>query len=159
MQIVLGKVIITIINFIILYFILKHFFFDTVNNRITSREEEIAFKIKSADENQQKSKEILAKHNKLLTSSKQEGKNIVEEYKNKASKVSDDIIKDAQKEAQLILSRAKTEADREREKAKDDIKSQVVNLAMLVSSKALEGSIDEEQHRRLIQDFISKVGI
>ncbi len=60
---------------------------------------------------------------------------------------------------QLILNRAKTEAEREKQKAEDDIKNQVVDLAVLVSSKALESSIDEAQHRKLIKDFIAKVGI
>ncbi|WP_446898306.1 F0F1 ATP synthase subunit B [Clostridium sp. LBM24168] len=159
MEINLSRVIITIINFIILYFILRHFFFKPIDNSITNRKEEIADKIKNADENKEKSQKLLAQHQQLLSNSKQEGKSIVEDYKNKAGKVSEDIIKDAQKEATIILTRAKTEADREKEKAQDDIKNQVVDLALLVSSRALEGSIDEDQHRKLIEDFITKVGI
>ena len=85
--------------------------------------------------------------------------NIVEDYKVKAGKVSSDILKEAHEEAQTIVNRAKVEAEREKEKAADEIKGQVVDLAVLVSSRALEGSIDEEQHRRLIKDFIAKVGI
>ncbi|WP_175412890.1 F0F1 ATP synthase subunit B [Clostridium sp. AWRP] len=159
MQIDWTTVVITIINFIILYFILKHFFFKPVNNTITSRQQEIDNKIRTADENEKKSKQLVTQHQELLKNSKQEGKAIVEDYKNKADKVSENIVNDAQKEAQLILNRAKVEAEREREKAKDDIKNQVVDLALLVSSKALEGSINEQQHRKLIEDFIAKVGI
>lgn len=159
MEVNLSRVIITIINFIILYFILRHFFFKPVNNYLTNRQEKISSSIKNANENEKKSKKMLIQHKELLSTSKQQGKSIVEDYKNKANKVSEDIIKDAQKEADLILNRAKIEADREKEKAKDDIKNQVVDLALLVSSRALEGSIDEKQHRKLIDDFITKVGI
>lgn len=159
MQINLSTVIITIVNFVVLYFILKHFFFKPVNNTIVTRQEEINSKIKDANENEEKSKQMLTQHQKLLKNSKQEGKSIVEDYKNKAEKVSGDVIKDAQQEAQLILNRAKVEVNREKEKAEADIKNQVVDLAILVSSKALEGSIDEKQHRKLIEDFIAKVGI
>ncbi|MBP2032389.1 F-type H+-transporting ATPase subunit b [Clostridium algifaecis] len=159
MQIDWSTVIITIVNFVVLYFILKHFFFKPVNNTIVKRQDEINLKIKDADENEKKSKQMLSQHQELLKNSKQEGKSIVEEYKNKAEKVSEDVIKDAKNEAQLILDRAKIEANREKEKAQADIKNQVVDLALLVSSKALDGSIDEKQHRKLIDDFIAKVGI
>ncbi|WP_123052731.1 F0F1 ATP synthase subunit B [Clostridium sp. JN-1] len=159
MKIDLVTVIITIINFCILYLILAHFFFKPVNNALTTRNEEVASKIKNADENEKKSKKMLFQHQELLKNSKKEGKDIVEDYRNKAQKVSDDIVKDADKEAQLIISRAKTEAKREKEKAEAEIKDQVVDLAVLLSSKALEESIDEKQHRKLIKDFIAKVGI
>ncbi|MBV4418752.1 F0F1 ATP synthase subunit B [Clostridium tyrobutyricum] len=159
MEINWSRVIITIINFIILFLILKHFFFKRVADTIDKRQEEIDSEIKNANENEKKSQELLVKHTKLISNSKQEGKSIVEDYKNRADKVSKGIVDDAQKDAQLILNRAKTEAEREKQKAEDDIKNQVVDLAVLVSSKALEGSIDEVQHRKLIKDFIAKVGI
>lgn len=159
MKIDLVTVIITIINFGILYLILAHFFFKPVDNALTTRNEEIVSKIKNADENEKKSKQMLFQHQELLKNSKKEGKGIVEDYRNKAQKVSNDIVKDAENEAQIIISRAKTEAKREKEKAEDEIKGQVVDLAVLLSSKALEESIDEKQHRKLIKDFIAKVGI
>lgn len=159
MEVNIGRVIITIINFIILYLILKHFFFKTVDDTITNRQNEIDFKIKNTNENEQKSKQLVLQHEELLKNSKQEGKNIVEEYKNKAEKVSSDILKEAHEEAETIVKRAKVEAEREKEKAADEIKNQVVDLAVLVSSRALEESIDEDEHRRLIKDFIAKVGI
>lgn len=159
MKIDLGTIIITIINFGILYLILAHFFFKPVNNVLDNRTEEITSKIKNADDNEKKSQQLLAQHQELLKDSKKEGKGIVAEYRNKAQKTSDDIIKDAEREAQLIISRARTEAKREKEKAEAEIKGQVVDLAVLVSSKALEESIDNDQHRKLIKDFIAKVGI
>ncbi|MCI1945309.1 F0F1 ATP synthase subunit B [Clostridium luticellarii] len=159
MEINLTTVIITIINFIVLYLILKHFFFAPVNSTITTRQEEINSKIRNANENEKKSQQLVAQHDELLRNSKKQGRNIVEDYKNKAERVSEDILGDAHKEAQLILDRAKVEAERQKEKVQADIKNQVVDLAMLVSAKALEGSIDEKQHRKLIEDFIAKVGI
>ena len=159
MEFNLFRIIATIINFGLLVLILKHFLFDRVNRTIDNRQNEIVGKISSAEENMKKAQSLKEKSEKQLSKTRETGKSIVEEYKVKADKVSSNIVKDAQNEAQLILKRAKTEAEREREKAQDDIKNQVVDLAMLVSSKALEGSIDEKQHRKLIEDFITKVGI
>ena len=45
------------------------------------------------------------------------------------------------------------------DKLKKQIKKQAVDLAVELSVKALEDSIDENVHRKLISDFIAKVGM
>lgn len=159
MEINVSQIIATIINFIILYFILRYFLFDRVNNTLNNRQTEIVNKINKTEEDRKKAEELRIENEKKLSQAKQEGKGIVEEYKIKAEKVSSDLLKEAQEEAETIVQRAKVEAEREKDKAADQIKSQVVDLAVLLTSKALEESIDEDQHRRLIKDFIAKVGI
>lgn len=159
MEINLSKVLATIINFGILYLILKHYLFKPVNNAIDSRQNEIIDKINKTEEDRIKAEELRKENEEKLRLAKQEGKTIVEDYKVKADKVSSDILQEARQEAEAIIERAKVEAEREKEKAADEVKNQVVDLAVLLSSKALEKSVNEEQHRRLIKDFIAKVGI
>ena len=159
MEFYLSRIIATIINFAVFLLLLKHFLFDRVNRTIDNRQNEIVDKINITEEDMRKAQNLKVENEKQLSETRKKGKSIVEEYKNKAEKVSEDVIKDAKNEAQLILDRAKIEANREKEKAQADIKNQVVDLALLVSSKALDGSIDEKQHRKLIEDFIAKVGI
>ena len=48
---------------------------------------------------------------------------------------------------------------KERDKAEQELKQQTVQLALMMSSKILNEVIDEEKHRQLIDEFISKVGI
>ena len=150
---------ITVINFVILLLILRRFLFKPVNDVLTSRRDEIDSTIKKANEDEANAVKNRAESEKNLKESRAKGKDIVEEYKAKAEHLSNDILKDAHTEAQTIMDRAMKEANREKEKAEAELKEHVVDLAVLLSSKALEESIDEEQHRRLIKDFIAKVGI
>lgn len=148
-----------IINFIILYALLKHFFFDKVKKVVNDRQESIENKLLEADEDAEKARMMLLQNERILKAAKQEGKIIKEKEKKKADKIYQEIIDDANKEAHAVLERSKIEINREKEKAEDEIKTQAVNLALMLSAKALEGSIDEEKHRQLINDYISKVGI
>ncbi len=148
----------TIVNFIILMLILKYFLFDKVNKVIDDRNEEVASTIKMADSQNEEAKALKLESEKNLEESKLQGKNIVENYKQKAEKVSEDIKKEASNEAGLILDRAKKEIDREKEKAEEELRNKVVDLAVILSTKALEKAINEEEHRRLIEEFIAKVG-
>lgn len=159
MEIEVSKLIATLINFLILFLILKHYLFKPVNNMIDKRQNEIVDKINKTDEDMKKAEALKSENEKILSGAKDEGKNIVEDYKVKAEQLSSGIVKDAKDEADTIIKRAKTEAERQTEKAADEIKNQIVDLAVLMSSKALGETIDEDQHRRLIKDFIVKVGI
>ncbi|GIM29676.1 ATP synthase subunit b [Clostridium polyendosporum] len=148
-----------VINFIILYLILKHFFFKKVEKVIDDRQNDIESKLNKADEDVEKARMLLLQNERILKSAKEEGKKITEVQKQKADKIYQEIVDEANKEARTIADRARVEVKREKEKAEHEIKEQVIELAVLLSSKALEESIDESKHRELINDFIAKVGI
>lgn len=158
MELNLATVVITVINFIILYLILRHFLFDKVNGVIDERNSSIKENIDKAETDKKEAEALKSENLKKLEESKIEGKKIVENYKQKAEKVSEGIKGEASNEAELIIERAKKEVQLEKEKAEDELKNKVVDLAVILSSKALEKSINEEEHRRLIEEFIAKVG-
>jgi F-type H+-transporting ATPase subunit b len=159
MEINLSLILGTIMNFIILLWILKHFFFNKVKTIVDDRQSEIEDKIIRADEDLEKARIFKLENERMLKSARDEGKQITEEYKKKADKVHSEILQEANKEANVIMERAKIEVEREKNKAEAELKKQVVDLAVMLSVRALEESIDEEKHRKLINDFIAKVGI
>lgn len=149
----------TIVNFLILLVFLKHFLFDKVTNAIETRNNDIKQTMDKTNKDREESKSMKAEIEKNLLDSKAQGKSIVEDYKEKAEKLSQDMKKEASNEAELIMQRAKKEVEREKEKAEEELKKKVVDLAVILSSKALEKDINEKEHRRLIEDFITKVGM
>ncbi|MCY6355482.1 F0F1 ATP synthase subunit B [Clostridium sp. ZS2-4] len=152
------KVIYTIINFVILYVILKHFLFKPVNELIDSRRNEIATTINKTEEDRKQAELLRIENENIIKEAKKQGKNLVEDYKKKAEKVSIDIIAEARKESDEIMQRTEKEIQRQREKVEDEIRSNTIDLAIRLSSKVLEEAVDEKKHRQLIEDFIAKVG-
>ncbi|KEI00305.1 F0F1 ATP synthase subunit B [Clostridium botulinum] len=158
MEFTISTFVWTIINFLVLLGILSYFLFKPVNLVIDRRNSEIENDINQAKTDKEKAEELRIANQKEYKAAKKEGKTIVENYKAKAENVSQEIISDAHKEAELIIQRAKKEIQREREKAEDEVKNKTIELALELSKKALEQSIDEKVHRELIDNFISKVG-
>ena len=148
----------TILNFFILYLALRRFLFKPLNETLTARRSEVESKLKDAENNKVLSERYRAESEADLKDSKNKGKALVEEYKSRAEGLHSDIVKAANAEARQIIERAVRETEREREKAQAEIKEQVIELALMLSAKALEESINENTHRRLISDFITKVG-
>lgn len=159
MNISIPQIIAAILNFIILLLIVKHFWFDKITAVVDSRQSEIINKIKDTDKNQKLALELKEKNELELSNAKNQGKTIVEEYKSKAENVYEDIVKEAHEEADRIIKKSRLEAERQKKNAEEEIRAEAVELAVLVSSKTLEKTIDDLEHRRLIKDFISKVGI
>lgn len=159
MDIELSKIVITWINFVILILILKHFFWDKIKAIIEERKNSIEQKLIRADENTEKARMYLVKNEQILQSAKDEGKKITERQKEKGDKLYQEIVGDAKVEASSLKERASLEIEREKEKAEYEIKKQAVELAIELSVKALGQKVDEATHRKLIGDFIAKVGM
>lgn len=150
--------ILTLINFILVILLLKHFFWDKIKLAIQDREDYIESQISKADEDSQKARLYLIENERILKSAKEEGNKIIEKKKDKATKVYDEIVGEASKESKTIMERAKLEIEREREKAEYELKKHVVNLAIEISTKALQEKVEDSKQRELINDFITKVG-
>jgi len=154
----MSQSIATIINFILLLAVVTYFLFKPVQKILNSREQDISNRIEKTKHDEKRVEALKTENDQLLKESKEKGR-AIEGYKIKAEKVSDEIINDAKKEASQIEERSKNEIRLEREKASDEMKRQIIDLSLLMSSKALGENIDEEKHKQLIKEFITKVGI
>lgn len=159
MNINIPQMIVTLVNLLILFWIVKHFAFDRVNKILKDRKNLIEDTINKADEDLEKARVLKLQNQREIKSAREEGKTIVSQYKSKADSIYKEIVEDARKEASIIVEKSKVEIDRERNKAEDDIKNQVVDLAMTISEKVLGESIDMNKHKELIDEYISKVGM
>ena len=158
MEFNLGVILATVVNFLILFFGLKYFFFEKVKLVVEARENEISQKLDSADEEFEKARTLAINNERELQRAREEGKAITERHKKKAEKVYDEIVGEAKSEANLIVERPKIEIEREKEKAEYALKKEAIDLALDLSRKVIEKNIDEEKNRQLIDEFISEVG-
>ena len=158
MNVHIPTIIATIINFIILLYILKFFLIKPVNKIMNDRQNGINMSITKAKANEEESEISRKEKERLLHEAKVRGREIVEEYKINAQNISQEIIDEAKKESILIMERSRIEIERQKQKSESEIKKQVIDLSLILSERALEQVIDEKEHRRLIEDFIFKVG-
>lgn len=158
MDIHVSTIIMTLINFVILVLILKHYLWDKIKSVIEEREEYIEEELAKADDELERARMYLLENERILKTAREEGKKITEKQKQKADKIYKEIVEEANKESKLIQERARLEIEREREKAQYELKKEAVELAINLSYKALEGSITDDNQRELISDFITKVG-
>jgi F-type H+-transporting ATPase subunit b len=159
MEVRLSTLVINWVNFGIILLLLRHFFWNKLKGIIAERQKYVDDKMTKADEDTEKARMYLVKNEQILQSAKDEGKKITERQKEKGDKLYEEIVSDAKVEASSLKEKASLEIEREKEKAEYEIKKQAVDLAIELSVKALGQKIDEDTHRKLIGDFIAKVGM
>lgn len=73
-------------------------------------------------------------------------------------KVAGEIRTQAQAEAAARMARAEDDIAREREKAKELLKEQVISLSMRTAEKILRQRLDDPAQRKLVGEFVEEVG-
>jgi F-type H+-transporting ATPase subunit b len=70
----------------------------------------------------------------------------------------EEIIGAAHTEADRLVTHARDEVVREKQRAMVELRAQVADLALEAAGKILRHSVDDRAHRELVSDFINQVG-
>jgi F-type H+-transporting ATPase subunit b len=159
MKIDVSTIFFTVLNVLLLFWFLKKKFFVPVTSFMNNRTESIEKRISMAEEMMKLAETMKIEYGNRLLDAEAEGKRIMQQHKDKAIILSNEILGEANKEAELIRLRAVSDAEREREKANEEIRRQIITLALLAASKAVDAELDNKNQHLLIKQFISKVGI
>ena len=65
---------------------------------------------------------------------------------------------EAREDAESLIVRARTEIQRERDDAVDELRKEFSDLAILAAEKVIERSLDKEAHRQLIDKTLEESG-
>jgi F-type H+-transporting ATPase subunit b len=93
----------------------------------------------------------------LLSEAAKEAKQIIENGKLEGKRLKDHLLADAKNEADNKLTSALREIAHQKSQMRDEIESEIVDVALLAASKLLEGKVDEVEDRKQIQHFIKDV--
>ena len=159
MNINVGMIIFSTINFLIFYLIMKKFFFEKTLAVIDERKIAVENSFKKASDEEARAELLKSKYEEDVKRFNNEGMQLVESYKEKADRIYSEIIEESNKEAVNIKEKAVKEIERERAIANKEMKQEIIDLSMDLAEKALEREIDSKRHKELIDEFIAKVGI
>ena len=147
-----------LINTLLIYFVGKRFLFEPVKKMIDSRKQEIDDMYANADKVKADVEESKRQYEKMLEGAKEEAAELVRSAAKTAQTRSEQIILEAKEEAAAIRAKASDDVARERKNAVNEIKNDISDLAVSIASKVVEKEISEEEHAKLIEDFIDKMG-
>lgn len=154
----LGYLISQIINFVLLFIILRVFLYKPIVGMLDRRREKIATDLQEAEEARSKAEAAKQEHEKQLEQAREERHSILAEATEQAEKMRAEILAKARSEAQEVVSKTQDEMEYERRQALLAAQDQIVDLALAAAAKVIGESVDEQAHRRLIREFITEIG-
>lgn len=147
-----------VINFIILFLVMKKLLFKPVSEFMNNRTNEIELIMKKADDKNKQAEELLSEYNEKISNIEEEGRQIIREKTKVAQTKFEEIVKEADEEVKRRMDKASLEIEREKEKAVSEVKDSISSLVIGATSKVLEKELDEKTHIQLIENFIDEVG-
>ncbi len=148
----------TVITVLVLYLILKHFFFEKVHNFMMERKAMIEEELIHADSESKKADALLAEYSKTLANAEEEKRQIIKEAKVIADERAESIVSDAKKEASQIIEEAHRRIAAEEEKAVSALKKDVAVLAVLTAEQIMEKDLKKEDRQELVDKVLEEAG-
>jgi F-type H+-transporting ATPase subunit b len=152
------EIVVTICNTLITFLIVKKFLYGPVKNMIVTRETELKDMKKQAKADRKAAADMRKEYNEKIKGAQKEAAEIIHNATQNAATRSDEILADASRQASRVMQKAEEDIQRERRKAVNEIKDEVAGLSVMIASKVVEKEITEDDHKRMIDEFISKVG-
>ena len=144
------------ITVIVLFLVLKKFFFEKVKNFMETRSNPIQDAFDSAEAVNRRADEKMQNYTKRIANVEAEGREIIRDAKIKADAQAREIIEDANKQATEIMNKAEKNIEREKQKAMEEMRKEVAALAMLAAERIVEREIQNIGQDEIVDEVINK---
>jgi F-type H+-transporting ATPase subunit b len=151
------EMIIQIVSTIILFLIVRFFFWNKVTDYLEARKQEMEENYQRAKEDKEAAVELKVAAEKELVEIKKGANEKYANAKARGEEKRKEIVEEAKQEASQIIDNANKEIKNMVEKAKIDINDEIVSVATLMAEKIIEKEIDPEKHKDLIKKATKEV--
>lgn len=146
------------INLVILYVFLKKLLFKPVKKMIDSRQQEIDDMYSEAESSRESANEMKAEYEEKIAKANEESEEILRSAQRRAELREEEILKEANVKAARVLERAEEQIELEKKQAINDVKDEVSSIAIDIAEAVIERDINKTDHDALIDEFIDKLG-
>lgn len=147
-----------ICNLFIQVYLIKRFLFKPINEMLEKRRQMADAQIQDAVKAKNEADAIKAEYEQNMLEAKNKANDILISAQKTAAVQSEAMLKEAASKAAAIKVKAENDIAQEKRKAVNEIKGEIGGMAMEIAGKVIEREICEEDHRKLIDEFISNVG-
>jgi len=148
----------TLLNTVALFLVLKHYLFVPVMKMIDDRQKEIDELYSDADSAKTHALEMEAEYKQKLLEATDTGERIVKEAVTRGRNREEQIIRQANLEADAIREKATADISREKKKALNDAKNEISDIAVAIAEKVVGRELNSADQVGLVDQFIAELG-
>jgi F-type H+-transporting ATPase subunit b len=144
-------------NLALVVVILYYLLYNPVKRFLKERTAKIAEQLDTAANEKESAETLRKQYETKIRDIDHERATILDDARKLAHDNAHRIITDAKAEAEAVKKRAELDIQRELEKAKEGMKSHLIEISTLMSSKFLTKALDEAEQNRLLDEAIAEI--
>jgi len=152
-----GTLIWTIIIFVVLLLVLGKLLWKPVLKAVGEREKRIRDALDRADKAQAEAEQALEQQKQVLDEQRREASAFLARAKEEAQEAGNELLQKARQEAGELVERSRRQIEEEKTRALAELRTQAVDLAIQAAGHLLSKTLDEESHRRIVQEYIDSL--
>ncbi len=157
MSLELGQIITQIIGFLIAIVILKKFAWKPLLSMLEERRNKIKSEFAAIEEERKKTEKLNADYQSKLKDIDSLSRVKIQEAAQEGQIMANQIKEIARNEAKEIVTKAREDIGRDVEKAKVQLRDDVVNLTLQITEKLMGEKLDAEKDKKLVARFIDEM--
>ena len=143
--------------FVVMVILITVFAYKPIKKYIQKRKELLENEVKEAKKQNEEAKKNLLSSQKEIAETHEKASKIIESAIKEGNERKEEIINEASKQAETKIREADEIIEKNKEDARKDIKNELSNVAIDLSTKILEREINDDDNKKLIDDFVSKM--
>ncbi|CAM3544755.1 MULTISPECIES: F0F1 ATP synthase subunit B [Halomonas] len=128
-----------------------------ISNALHERQKKIADGLDAASRANRDLELAQERAEQMLRESKEQASQILEQTNKRSAQMIEEAREQARAEGQRLVASARSEIEQEVNRAKDELRAQVSYLAVLGAERVLEASVDEQAHRKLLDELAAEL--
>jgi F-type H+-transporting ATPase subunit b len=152
----IGVMIWTLIAFGITLLILRRLAYPRISEALDKRRRAIEESIDSAERTRVEADRLLQEYRERLREAREQADDILARARKASDKVADQAKVEANKKREELMEQTRRDIEQETRRAIEQIRREVADLTVMATEKVTRKSLDDEDHRRLIDEALSE---
>lgn len=152
------QIIISLVNLLIIYRIMKKFLFKPVQKVMDTRQAQVDKIFSEADDSRDSANRMRQEYEQKLAGARQEADSMIKAATQTAQLRGDQIVAEAKEQATHVRQKAEREIAQQKQQMLQDVRSEISELAVDIASKVVEREINQKDYDGFVDEFIQNVG-
>ena len=154
----IWQILISLINLLILFLMLKKFLFKPVQKMMAARQAQVDQVYEDADKRLQSATQMKQEYEQRLSNARDEADTLVKNATVTAQKRGDQLMSEAQQQASRLKQKAEEEIEQQKKQMLNEVRQDISELAVDIASKVIEREINKGDYDAFVDEFIRNVG-
>lgn len=154
----IWNILVSLLNLLVLFLILKKFLFKPVQKVMTERENQVTAIYQDAETDRKAAADMKQEYEARLAAARDEADSLVRNAVQTAQRKSDAIMADAASQASHMKQKAEQEIAMEKKQMLQSVQAELSEMAVSIASKVVEREIQQKDHDAFVDEFIRNVG-